>query len=71
MDYRKIIETWRLNKSFIAEKIGMKLSTFNNKYSITNSLYHFTLPEEYKIIQTILEMRDYIDKELLTSYENE
>lgn len=47
MEVKELIEKWKLNKSFLASKMGMLKGTFNNKLSDDHSTQFKTEEKEY------------------------
>lgn len=56
-----LIETWHLNKSFLALKMGMPAGTFKNKLT-PNQSYFFTDIEERKLRKILKQMAQDIEK---------
>ena len=55
MDYKEVINKWKINKSEIARRISMPDGTFKNKIS-DNQTYGFTGIEEQLIIKNLREL---------------
>lgn len=55
MDYKEVINKWKLNKAEIARRINMPDGTFKNKIS-DNPVYNFTEKEAKLIIDSLREL---------------
>lgn len=55
MDYKEVINKWKLNKAEIARRINMPDGTFKNKIS-DNPVYNFTEKEAQLIIDSLREL---------------
>jgi hypothetical protein len=54
----KLIEKWKINKTLLADKMGIPRGTFGNKISQNQSVYSFSSIEIEKLKSILLELRD-------------
>jgi DNA-binding NtrC family response regulator len=53
---KQLISDWRLNKTELAERIGMNPKTFRNKLNPNLDQYHFTEGEQKRIVDVFREL---------------
>ena len=58
------VDTWAINKAFLAAKMGMPKGTFNNKINPKMTAYRFTEAEILKLAGILIEMKNQL--QLLT-----
>lgn len=56
MELHEIINKWKLNKHHIAEQMGMKKGTFNNKLNPAHAT-QFSDKEKFQLIHLLIDLR--------------
>lgn len=54
MNYKEVINKWKLNQALLASLIDMPAGTFKNKFSDNQKSYNFTSDEEKAIIKNLV-----------------